>query len=143
MKYQRLVSGYNGVPRIYILWKFYSVNTYLLIWKIDFQDGDHSGRPSWISIATILAIFALPHASYTKFQVNWPFGSGEEAKKKKKKKKKDFQDSSHGGHLGFQIEMILAIFGSMDLQATLMILRRSIRATCTFISVDRYLEISR
>ena len=39
----------------------------------------------------------------TKFQVNWPFGSGEEAKI-------DFQDGSHGGHLGFPIRMILAIF---------------------------------
>ena len=27
----------------------------------------------------------------TKFQVNWPFGSGEEAKKKKKKKKKKYR----------------------------------------------------
>ena len=30
----------------------------------------------------------------------------------------DFQDGSHGGHLGFQIGMILAIF---DLQVTLML----------------------
>ena len=44
----------------------------------------------------------------TKFQVNWPFGSGEEAKT-------DFQD---GGHLEFSIRLILAIF---DLQFTLMI----------------------
>ena len=39
----------------------------------------------------------------TKFQVNWPFGSGEEAKK-------DFQDGGHGGHLGFPTGMISAIF---------------------------------
>ena len=38
-----------------------------------------------------------------KFQVNWPFGSGEEMKI-------DFQDSRHGGHLGFTIGTILAIF---------------------------------
>ena len=45
----------------------------------------------------------------TKFGVNWTFGSGEEAKKI------DFQD---GGHLGFPIGMILAIF---DLQVTQML----------------------
>ena len=39
----------------------------------------------------------------TKFQVNWPFGTGEA----KKKQKTDFQD---GGHLGFPIETIQAIF---------------------------------
>ena len=48
----------------------------------------------------------------TKFQVNWLLGLGEEAKKK------DFQDGHHGGHLGFPISMILAIF---DLQVTLML----------------------
>ena len=47
----------------------------------------------------------------TKFQVNWPYRSGEEVKK-------NFQDSSHGGHLGFSIGTILAIF---DLQVTLML----------------------
>ena len=46
-----------------------------------------------------------------KFQVNWPFGSGEEVKT-------DFQDSHHGGHLGFPIGMILAIF---DLPVTPML----------------------
>ena len=39
-----------------------------------------------------------------KFQVNWPFGSGE------KVGRKDFQDGNHGGHLGFPIRTILAIF---------------------------------
>ena len=34
-----------------------------------------------------------------KFQVNWPFGSGE-----------DFQDGHHGSLLGFLIRMSLAIF---------------------------------
>ena len=46
----------------------------------------------------------------SKFEVNWPFGSGEE--------EKDFQDGGHGGHLGFQIGTILAIF---DLQVTPML----------------------
>ena len=39
----------------------------------------------------------------SKFGVNLPFGSGEEAKI-------DFQDGGHSGHLGFLIGMILAIF---------------------------------
>ena len=47
----------------------------------------------------------------TKFQVNWPFGSGEEAKM-------DFQDGCHGGHPGFQIGKILANF---DLQVSPML----------------------
>ena len=44
----------------------------------------------------------------TKFQVNWPFSSGEKAKNR-------FQDGCHGGHLGYPIGTILAIF---DLQVT-------------------------
>ena len=49
--------------------------------KIDFQDGncgDHLVFP----IGMILAIFDLQVTSMTltKFQVNWPFGSGEGAK---------------------------------------------------------------
>ena len=93
----------------------------------------------------------------SKFGVNWPFGSGEEAKNRfsrwlpwqpswisnqnnfsyfliykssqcflpglesigfwvqEKKRKIDFHDGCHGGHLGFPIGMILAIF---DLQVT-------------------------
>ena len=47
----------------------------------------------------------------SKFGVNWPFGSREEAKN-------NFQDGGHGGHLGFPIGMILAIF---DLQVTLIL----------------------
>ena len=47
----------------------------------------------------------------TKFRVEWPFSSGEEAKNR-------FQDGCHGGHLGFLIRTILAIF---DLQVTLML----------------------
>ena len=46
--------------------------------KIDFQDGCHIGFP----ISTILAIFDLQVTPMlpSKFGVNWPFGSGEEAK---------------------------------------------------------------
>ena len=44
----------------------------------------------------------------TKFQVSWPFGSGEEAKI-------DFQDNRYGGHFGFWIGKILLTF---DLQVT-------------------------
>ena len=43
---------------------------------------------------------------HTKFKINWPFGSGEEGKI-------DFQEGGHGGHLGFPIGTILALF---DLQ---------------------------
>ena len=46
----------------------------------------------------------------TKFCVNWPFGSEEQ--------KIDFQDGHHGGHLGFPIGMILALF---DLQVIQML----------------------
>ena len=46
--------------------------------KIDFHDGGHLGFP----IGTILAIFDLQVTLIvpSKFGVNWPFGSGEEAK---------------------------------------------------------------
>ena len=46
--------------------------------KIDFQDGGHLGFP----IGTILAIFDLQVTLMlpSRFGVNWPFGSGEEAK---------------------------------------------------------------
>ena len=45
--------------------------------KIDFQDGGHLGFP----IGTILAIFVLQVTLIlpSKFGVNWPFSSGEEA----------------------------------------------------------------
>ena len=58
--------------------------------------------PYWISNPNDL-IFDLQVTPMlpTKFQVNWPFGSGEEVKN---------SFSSHGGHLGFLIRMILAIF---------------------------------
>ena len=41
----------------------------------------------------------------TKFQVNWPFSSGEEAKL-------DFKDGGHGGHLGSPIREILAFLST-------------------------------
>ena len=47
----------------------------------------------------------------TKFGVNWLLGS-------EKKRKINFQDGCHGGHLGFPIGTILAIF---DLQVTPML----------------------
>ena len=68
-------------------------------------------RPSWISdrhnFSDLQVTLMLP----SMFGVNWPFGSGEEAKI-------DFQDGGHGGHLGFPIGTILAIF---NLQVTLMV----------------------
>ena len=77
--------------------------------KIDFQDGGHLGFP----IGKILAIFDLQVTPMlpSKFEVNWPFGSGEEAKNR-------FQDGGHGGHLGSPIRTIFAIF---DLQVTLIL----------------------
>ena len=77
--------------------------------KINFHDGGHLGFP----IGMILAIFDLQVTPTlpSNFGVNWPFGSGEEAKI-------DFQDGGHGGQLGFPIGTILAIF---DLQVTLML----------------------
>ena len=49
--------------------------------KIDFQDGSHGGHLGF-PIGTILAIFDLQVTLMvpSKFGVNWPFGSGEEAK---------------------------------------------------------------
>ena len=49
--------------------------------KIDFQEGGHGGHLGFL-ICTILAIFDLQVMLMLpiKFGVNWPFGSGEEAK---------------------------------------------------------------
>ena len=122
--------------------------------KIDFQDGHHWGHLGF-PIGIILAIFDLQFTLMflTKFRVNWPFSSEEEAKNRcsrwlpcrrppwisdwndfnyffiyksprcllpsfesigllvqEKKQKINFEDGSHGGHLGFPIGMILAIF---------------------------------
>ena len=49
--------------------------------KIDFQDGSHGCNLGFL-IGTILATFDLQVTQMLppKFRVNWPFGSGEEAK---------------------------------------------------------------
>ena len=80
--------------------------------KINSQDGRHGGHLGF-AIGMILATFDLQVTLMlpTKFGVNWPFSSGEEAKNR-------FSRWGHGGHLGFAIGMILAIF---DLQVTLML----------------------
>ena len=77
--------------------------------KIDFHDGGHLAFP----IGTIWAIFDLQVILMlpSKFRVNWPFGSGEEAKNR-------FSRWQHWWHLGFPIGTILAIF---DLQVTPML----------------------
>ena len=101
-------------------------------WKIDFEDGNCGGH-HLVPIGTILAIFYLQVAPMlpTKFQVNWPFGSGEEVKNRFSRFPirtilaifdlqvtliipTKFQVSwpFHGGHLGFLIGTILAIFWS-------------------------------
>ena len=75
--------------------------------KIDFQDGRNGGHLGF-PIRMILAIFDLQVIRMlpTKFQVNWPSGSGEQANNR-------FQDGCHGSQLGFPIGTILALF---DLQ---------------------------
>ena len=80
--------------------------------KIDFQDGNCGGHIGF-PIRTILAIFDLQVTlmTLTKFQVNWPFHSGEEAKNR-------FSRWLPLSHLGFPIGMILAIF---DLPVTPML----------------------
>ena len=64
---------------------------------MDFQDGICGSH--LFPVGMILAFFDLQTSSMilTKFQVNWSFGSGEDAKI-------DFQDGHHG------IRTILAIF---------------------------------
>ena len=76
--------------------------------NISKYNGSHGGYlGSILAFFDLQVILILP----SKFGVNWPFGSGEEAKN-------DFQDGRHGGHLGFPIGTILATF---DLQVTLML----------------------
>ena len=74
--------------------------------KIDFKDG------SMAAILDFLLEWFYPFMRYitTKFQVNWPLVQ--------EKRKIYFQDGCHGGHLGFLIQKILAIF---YLQVTLML----------------------
>ena len=80
-------------------------------WAWSFEQ-NLNGSKLGFTISTILAIFDLQATPMlpTKFRVNWPFSSGEEAK--------DYQDGCHGVHLGFPIGTILATF---DLQVTLML----------------------
>ena len=72
--------------------------------KIGFQDGCHGGQLGF-PIETILAIFHLQFTPMlpTKFRVNWPFTSGEEAKKR-------FSTGRRSGHTGLPKGTILAIF---------------------------------
>ena len=129
-------------------------------WAWSFEQTLNGSQLGFTS-GTILAIFDLRVTPMlpTKFRVNWPFSSGEEAKNRfsrwlpwrpswisdwhnfsyfliykspqcllwslesiglsvqEKKLNIDFQDGGHGGHLGFLIRTILAIF---DLQVTRM-----------------------
>ena len=70
-------------------------------------------RPSWISDRNDFSYFwstSHPNASYLFESIGLSV--------LEKKKKIDFQDDGHGGHLGFQIGTILAMF---DLQVTPML----------------------
>ena len=77
--------------------------------KIDFQDG-HQGGHLGFPTKKIKVIFDLQVTIMlpSKFQVSWPFGSGEEAKNR-------FKDGGHRSHFGFIIGTILPTF---DLQVT-------------------------
>ena len=72
--------------------------------KTDFQDGGHGGHLGFL-IETIVATFDLQVTLMlpTKFQVSWPFSSGEDAKI-------DFKDCCYGGHFGFLNGTVLAFF---------------------------------
>ena len=62
----------------------------------------------WMYGCMYVCIYKSPPMLPTKFRVNWPFGSGEEANI-------DFQDDRHGGHLEFPIGTIFrAIFDHSD-----------------------------
>ena len=65
----------------YFLSNFESVDLSIQKFKIHVQD-ENCGNHLVFHIGTILAIFDLQVASMisTKFQVNWPVGSGEEVK---------------------------------------------------------------
>ena len=68
-----------------------------------------SFKTSWISDPNNLSYFRSPQCFLPSF---------ESVSVREKKRKIDFQDGCHGGHLGFLIGTILAIF---DLQVTLML----------------------
>ena len=71
-------------------------------------------RPSWISDRHDFSFFLI-------YKSSWCFLASLESiglSVQEKKQKIDFQDGRHGGHLGFPIGTILAIF---DLQVTLML----------------------
>ena len=78
--------------------------------KIYFKNGGHGGQLVFSSGMNLGIIYLQDTLIlHTKFQVNWPFGSGE------KKLKIDFQDGGHDGHLDFPIRTLLANF---DLKVT-------------------------
>ena len=83
---------------------FWPQVTQFRTWPRNHQD-KHSEQDSWWLLKQITPM--LPK----KFGVNWPVSSGGE-------EKRVFQDGCHGGHLGFPIGTILAIF---DLYVTLML----------------------
>ena len=68
--------------------------------KIDFQDGRHLEFP----IEIILAVF---HLQITHYFLPSSESTGLLVQKKRKT---DLQDGSHGGHLGYLMQRILAIF---------------------------------
>ena len=84
--------------------------------KIDFQDGGHSSYLGF-PIITILAFFNYKSARFF-LQCFLPSLKSSGLSIQEKRRQIDFQDSSHGGHLGFLIGTILAMF---DLQVTPML----------------------
>ena len=109
-------SGHNRLPIGTILAIFLSTSMCFLPsflvqkkQKIDFQDGSHLG----FSIGMIIANFDLQVTPRlpTKFKVNWPFGSGAEAKNR-------FSKWRPRRPLRFPIRTILTLF---DLHVTRML----------------------
>ena len=112
-------GGHLGFPIVTILAIFDLEVTTMLPTKFrvnwPFRSGEEA-KNRFFKMATMAAILDLRSAGFvatfdlqvtpmlpTNFRVNWPFSSGEEAKNR-------YQDGGHGGHLGFPIGMILAIF---------------------------------
>ena len=75
--------------------------------KIDFQIGLCVSDQNYLAIFDLQVTLMLP----TKFQVNWPLGSGEEVKNR-------FSRCCHGCHLGFPTGMILAILNLQVINAS-------------------------